>query len=117
MQSALWGMARVVHAEHPKFRCARIDLDPQGDASQWQSLLGEIWAPDKELEVAFRSGTRDVPRLVPQKSSESRGLQLPDGPYQLKLSKYGVLDNLVVQPLPRREPGPGKWKSPCTPRG
>ena len=28
-QSPLWGLGRVIAAEHPELSCTRIDLDPQ----------------------------------------------------------------------------------------
>ncbi len=60
--STLWGLGNVIALEHPDLKCVRIDLDPtNADVS---FLFDEIWASDKEDQVAFRGDSRHVARLV-----------------------------------------------------
>ncbi len=106
-QTALWGLARVVAAEMPKLNCTRIDLDTDEteDASR---LFGELWVPDQETEIAIRGPLRYCSRLVPRDMSPPASLRIPAQPYRLGLSKYGVLDNLIVREIERTEPGAGQ---------
>src|SRR5262249_36158019 len=62
-------------------------------------------APDGEDEVAYRDGQRHVARLV---RDRSRSTMDGEQPYQLAISKRGVLENLVLEPAKRRAPGPGE---------
>ena len=112
-QAPLWGLGKVIALEHPELSCVRVDLDPSDGMESAPHLFDEIWAPDQQDQVAFRRGVRYVPRLVrsalgrQQDSTASReagGI----GPCQVRLSAYGQFDNLVLQPLARRPPGPGE---------
>ena len=60
---ALWGLGRVIAAEHPELRCQRIDLGPEDkDANVlFEALCGE---ENSEDEIAFRRKARLIPRLV-----------------------------------------------------
>jgi myxalamid-type polyketide synthase MxaB len=72
-------------------------------------LLAEIWDADQEDQVALRAGLRYAARLSEYAPRKPGQLELPaDGAFQLRLSQYGVLDNLCVRPLARRAPGPGQ---------
>jgi myxalamid-type polyketide synthase MxaB len=111
-QSPLWGLGKVVAREHPQFQCVRIDLDPSGQIDVGQALFDEIWSRDQENQVALRRGIRYVARLV-RDASKSRAsediLQVPENqPFRLEIPARGVLDNLVLQPATRRQPGPGE---------
>ncbi|PHS11018.1 MAG: beta-ketoacyl synthase [Blastopirellula sp.] len=106
-QTALWGLARVIGAELTKFNCKRIDLDPSGNENLAQ-LFGEIWVPDKEAEIALRGDKRFSSRLVAASSMKQSRLQVPHKAYTLGLSKFGMLDNLVLRVKPAQEPGAGE---------
>jgi acyl transferase domain-containing protein/acyl carrier protein len=62
-QAVLWGMARSLAHEQDVFGCARIDLDPSGEAGAPESLAGELIAPDGEEEVLLRGAGRHVGRF------------------------------------------------------
>src|SRR5260370_23111464 len=65
-----------------------------------------------EDEVAYREGQRHVARLVRSRSRTlMAGEQLPlpgEQPYRLAISTRGILENLVLEPVRRRAPGPGE---------
>jgi hypothetical protein len=62
-QAPLWGLGKVIALEQPGLRCARLDLDPAGDADEAARILRELAAPDGEDQIAFRGGVRHVQRL------------------------------------------------------
>jgi 8-amino-7-oxononanoate synthase/malonyl CoA-acyl carrier protein transacylase len=106
-QASLWGLGRVVSSEQPQLQCVRIDLDPAADVDA-KALFGELWVPDRETEIALRAGQRYAARLVRYQNRKSQGLEIPEKPYQLRLSKYDILDNLMLRPMERREPQAGE---------
>jgi acyl transferase domain-containing protein len=111
-QSTLWGMGKVIALEHPELNCKRVDLDPQGLEDEVQDLFEEIWSEDNEDQVAFRNHSRYVARLVRRQNIEDsaveNGLDVPQKqPYPLEISSRGTLNNLMLQPTTRRQPGLG----------
>jgi phthiocerol/phenolphthiocerol synthesis type-I polyketide synthase C len=111
-QAPLWGLGKVVALEHPDLACVRLDLDPAGNHDEIQHLFGELWASDNEDQIAYRQGTRYVARLVRHHSQHLESqvqLHVPtDGLFQVKMSKYGILENLTLAPMTRRKPGAGE---------
>ena len=108
-QGALWGLGRVIAMEQPKLRCVRVDLAPGPEAPNVDALFQEIWDPDQEDQVALRGTTRFVARLVRYGAKRPRQLDVPAGrPFRLRLSKYGMFDHLSIEPMERRQPGPGE---------
>ncbi len=104
-QSAIWGMARVIAWEHPQLACVRMDLDPAVPEDENRVLLDEITEPDSEGQIAYRGSVRYAPRLVGASDQRPGMLGIPDGQsFALKLTKYGVLDNLTVNSTERRAP-------------
>ncbi|HSK38785.1 MAG TPA: acyltransferase domain-containing protein, partial [Arenibaculum sp.] len=64
-QSPLWGMAKVAgQIEHRDLWGAIIDLDGSGSGQDADLLIEELFADHGEDQVAFRAGTRYVPRLT-----------------------------------------------------
>jgi myxalamid-type polyketide synthase MxaE and MxaD len=64
-QAPVWGLGRVVALEHPECWGGLIDLDPaEGADAAAGRVVAELLASDDEDQVAFRDGTRHVPRLV-----------------------------------------------------
>ncbi len=61
-QAPLWGLGRVIQAEHPELACVCVDLDP--DATALPFLRDELRARDGENQIAFRNGQRYVARLA-----------------------------------------------------
>ncbi|WP_083305302.1 type I polyketide synthase [Moorena producens] len=110
-QAPLWGVGRVIANEHPELQCRLLDLDPAPtEEDAVGALVKEIHSPEVENQIAYRQGLRYVARLVEHQNhsqGEEGQLQIPaHQPFQLKLSDYGVLDNLTLQPMKRRPPGP-----------
>jgi NADPH:quinone reductase-like Zn-dependent oxidoreductase/acyl carrier protein len=97
-----------VALEHPELRCLRVDLDPAAPAAEAQELAAEIVAAGREDQVAFRGGTRHVPRLVPLGSVAAGSLPPMGQPFRLEVPTRGVLENLAFRPIPRPRPGPGE---------
>lgn len=112
-QAPLWGFGAVVALEHPELHCVRIDLDPAAEMDQARSLFDELWSPEKEEQIAFRGSARYVARLtrVNALTQEGVSLKLPENePFELRVSDYGVLENLTLVPLQHRTPGAGEVK-------
>ncbi|WP_424097234.1 SDR family NAD(P)-dependent oxidoreductase [Moorena producens] len=108
-QGALWGLGRVISLEYPELACFRVDLDPKYPVVETlPSLVDELLSDHNENQIAIRQGVRYVARLVPQQQQKLRSLQqlpIPEGqPLELKLSEYGLIDNLNWQPMQRRPP-------------
>jgi myxalamid-type polyketide synthase MxaB len=109
-QASLWGLGRVIALEHPDLQCVRLDLDPMADQTEILSLLEELRSPDREDQIAYRQGVRYVARLIRQRSGASERqanrLALPTAPFQVKITDYGLLENLTLAPMTRRPPEP-----------
>jgi acyl transferase domain-containing protein/acyl carrier protein len=108
--ATLWGLGRVLAAEHPDLRCSLADIDSTDGAIA--ALADELLADGPEPELAFRSGARFVRRA-------ERLTQLPDPiarttedeadpSVRLEVGRRGGLDSLRFRRNPAREPGPGE---------
>jgi acyl transferase domain-containing protein/acyl carrier protein len=108
-QAPLWGLGRVIALEHQNLRCRRIDLDPV--MADTTALFAELMGADQEDQIAYRADVRHVARLVPHTVPTPKvesGLTIPTEPFQLKISEYGILENLMLTPMQRRPVGPGE---------
>ncbi|MBO3459428.1 type I polyketide synthase [Aetokthonos hydrillicola CCALA 1050] len=109
-QSPLWGLGRTIALENGELQCRCLDLDPTiEDVQAVPALLQELLSPGDENQIAYRQQVRHVARLTRQQKAltliQGR-LEIPSQqPFQLKLSEYGLLDNLSLQPMERRSPG------------
>jgi acyl transferase domain-containing protein/NADPH:quinone reductase-like Zn-dependent oxidoreductase/pimeloyl-ACP methyl ester carboxylesterase/aryl carrier-like protein/trans-aconitate methyltransferase len=65
LQTALWGLGKVVALEHPEFWNGLVDLDPGGDIGSGARLLFEALTTGAEDQIAFRNGRGYVPRFHP----------------------------------------------------
>ncbi|MFM7583119.1 MAG: type I polyketide synthase, partial [Caldilinea sp.] len=75
-QSPLWGMGRVIALEHGDQWGGLLDIDPLAEPLESaQQLLADLWQPDGEEQIAYRTGERYVARLV-----VARPLQIADAP-------------------------------------
>ncbi len=108
-QSVLWGLGNTIALEYPDLNCRRVDLDADLESVDFHALATELCFPSVETQVAYRK-ERFVPRFSPKTSLESEsGLVRPGNlPFQLKISDYGILENLTLQPMTRRGPGSGE---------
>ncbi len=98
--TVLWGLGNVIALEQPNLHCVRVDID----SSQSTSLFDEFWNPDGEDQVALRGKTRYVARLV--HSHGVSHVHKEKQPVELVIKERGVLDNITLQPMSRRKPGP-----------
>jgi acyl transferase domain-containing protein/acyl carrier protein len=109
-QSPLWGLGRVIALEHPNLTCRRFDLDPAATEAA-ATLVAELGVGDREDQIAYRDGVRHVARLVRHTAPEPEAtvaLTVPTEPFQLKISEYGVLENLTLKPMARRPVAPNE---------
>ncbi|MFB2837777.1 SDR family NAD(P)-dependent oxidoreductase [Floridanema evergladense] len=98
--SSLWGLGRVIALEYPELQCTRLDLSAQATTEHnLQALLLELAAPDTENQIAYRQNQRYIARLVRHQSESTKQKSV-----QLKLSEYGVLDNLFLIEMTPRTP-------------
>jgi myxalamid-type polyketide synthase MxaB len=86
-----------------------------------QALFEEVSSRDREDHVAFRHNVRYVARLVRSTTSAHQARKRTDvsgeQPVQLEIAERGVLDNLKLQPITRRQPGPGEVEIRCCATG
>jgi acyl transferase domain-containing protein len=114
-QAPLWGLGRTLSLEHPELGCTRVDLNPARTADEALLLSQELWAREREDEVALRAEGRYVARLT-RSSFDAKGETVENGPlspagerpFRLTLAEPGVLDRLVLREMQRRAPGPGE---------
>jgi acyl transferase domain-containing protein/acyl carrier protein len=113
-QSPLWGMGKVIALEHPELNCVRIDLHPEAQKNEVQTLFEEIWlGAAKEDQVAYRDQVRYVARLVrsgqDQDTTAQDKLEIPQSEFfRLGVSSRGTLENLQLQPITRCQPDAGE---------
>jgi NADPH:quinone reductase-like Zn-dependent oxidoreductase/thioesterase domain-containing protein/acyl carrier protein len=109
LQAAVWGLGRVVLSEHPELQTRLVDLDAGVQPATLDALTSEVVGGDwSEPQVALRGGERLAPRLVRSRPvAEPPALRVPEGPaFGLEIAQRGVLENLVLRPVPRTAPGP-----------
>jgi len=108
-QSPLWGLGRVIAAEHPELACTRVDLDPSQPAVAAEQLAREVLTPPGEDQVVYRGGERRVARLRHLHRGAEGTLELPPGrPYRLEITSRGQLDNVTLRAVSRPQPGRGQ---------
>ena len=104
--AAVAALTRTFSAEHQGVRCVSVELG--GTERDADLLWQELASPDGEEQVAYR-GERFVARLRPaRRAVESASVAAARGPVELTIGERGILDNLRVEPAPRREPGPAE---------
>ena len=99
--SVLWGFGKTVGLEAMDLKPRMIDLDPAvGDSVS--DIINELMFPDKENHIAYRSGRRQVARLVRKEETVER-LTLPDdSAWVLAPDPSGVFERPCIKPLPKR---------------
>jgi NADPH:quinone reductase-like Zn-dependent oxidoreductase/acyl carrier protein len=103
-QAPVWGLGKVIALEHPDLRCVCVDLDPAREVDEAEILMAELLAEESEPQVAWRNLTRYVARLA----HSATKAKLVTQPFELNITARGVLDNIVLRPLTRRQPGAGE---------
>ncbi|WP_162052188.1 type I polyketide synthase [Gloeothece verrucosa] len=105
-QASLWGLGGVIAMEHPALHCTRLDLAPTPETEEVQNLLKEFAASSPETQIAYRQNSRFVLRLERYRMDEQdKSPKISsEQPFQLKISNYGILENLTLSPATRRSP-------------
>lgn len=104
-QAPVWGLGAVIAREHPEFNCVRVDLDP-GEDQHGKHVYEMLQSTGLEDRLAWRGGIRHVARLEPRTHVGEANIIRPNQHVQLTTTGAGSLDNLVLSPLTRRQPGP-----------
>ena len=113
-QAPLWGLGRVVSNEQPQLWPRRIDLSQEPSEAELTALGTELLSYNGADEVALRGEKRYEPALIrfELKAPEGPGIGQPveaeKVSCRLEQPSPGVLDELVMRPIPRRAPGPGE---------
>lgn len=106
-QSPVWGLARVIAAEHPELAVRRIDLDPADTNAAL--LLEQLLDSGPEDQIALRGAQRYVARLRPSAIQQTSDLRVPHGKaHRLEIVARGELDDVELRAIDRRPPGPGE---------
>jgi acyl transferase domain-containing protein/NADPH:quinone reductase-like Zn-dependent oxidoreductase/NAD(P)-dependent dehydrogenase (short-subunit alcohol dehydrogenase family)/dienelactone hydrolase len=99
--ASVWGLGRVVNAEHPELRCRQIDAD---EASQ--ALIDELTHAGAD-DVLLRAGRRRVLRFQhASASSPLHHLIVDTASTPVRLCTGNSIEDLRVETSTRREPGP-----------
>jgi acyl transferase domain-containing protein/acyl-CoA synthetase (AMP-forming)/AMP-acid ligase II/NADPH:quinone reductase-like Zn-dependent oxidoreductase/acyl carrier protein len=114
VQSAVWGLTRVLAVEHSDLRPVAIDLDHEPVPGEADRVLAELLATGGDGQVALRRGRRFVPRL--QAWQSATGTEWARRPYdprtdtnhRLLAARPGILDSLTPTVWRRVPPGPGQ---------
>ena len=105
----LWGFVRSLAAEHPELRCGLVDLDPAEKAHDVERLVSELLSDSEENQIALRQGQAHIARLVATVRSErNAGASEDVRSVELTTSERGILENMHLQPMVRRDPAPGE---------
>ena len=108
--ASVWGLARTIAAEYPDLKSVCVDLgDSPTNATERRSGAR---LPRPMAKVRLPSGRGNVMSLVSREARRERPRRLrrsaSDRPMQLVITSRGILDNLQLQPVERRPPGPGE---------
>ena len=71
-QSPLWGLGRVIAAEHPALACTRIDLDPENGDDAADQLVEEFLGARARTKSPTAAAERWVARLRPVGTQRGR---------------------------------------------
>lgn len=105
-QAPVAGLARVAATEHPEWRVTLADLDPQGHAGDARQLADALCSDSSENLLAWRKGVLHAARLARRNAVPQA--HVDDAPLRLNISERGTLENLALEPMQRRAPGPGQ---------
>jgi acyl transferase domain-containing protein/NADPH:quinone reductase-like Zn-dependent oxidoreductase/acyl carrier protein len=108
-QAPLWGLGRTAALENPATWGGLIDIDPSAPVSQQAAeLAAELLTPTIGEQVCLRHGSRLVARLAHLAEKPLADLTVGPQPVHLEITQRGTFDALSLQPVTRRQPGPGE---------
>ncbi|AKH85658.1 hypothetical protein AA958_29290 [Streptomyces sp. CNQ-509] len=124
-QAPLWGLARVIGAEHAELRPTVVDLDPARPDGEADLLLAEVLRPGDDGQVALRHGERLTPALQRWTPSETAADAKPawvfdaarDGNHRLLAAHPGRLASVAATWWHRTPPGAGQVEIEVTAAG
>jgi NADPH:quinone reductase-like Zn-dependent oxidoreductase/acyl carrier protein len=110
-QSPCWGLGASIRTEHAELRPLCVDLGDPDDGRERMALAELALSDGLEDRVAVRGSSRHVARLV--RARLPRPIAANDGPAdrlarRLVIDRPGSLDDLRLELVSRREPGPGE---------
>ena len=98
--ATLWGLGKSIAREAPQLHPRMLDLDPE-QTEPVTIPVNELLFPDPETHIAYRTGIRQVARLV-RGGTERTRLTLPDkADWRLAPDASGSLAQLQVEPTGR----------------
>ena len=97
--ATLWGFGKAVAREAPHLKPRMIDLDPSSLAAK-PDLMSELLSPDGENHIAYRSGRRQIARMVRAGGGEHRLLLPEESAWALAPDPDGSFEKPYVKPLP-----------------
>ena len=106
-QGSLWGLGRVIKAEHQELGCGLIDLElgVKNEVNETEYLLDELHSQDCDAEIAFRAGERYVAKLTAFNDDNTKRVFIKKGmDYTIRADEYGVLESLTAHPYRRLVP-------------
>lgn len=119
--AVLWGLGRTLRLEHPDLPLTLLDLEPETRRATLDALIAAATCPAGERDLALRRGGRlFAPRLRRETQSDvpgasaaavgaaSHALEPVPSSRALQLPSSRVLDDLRLEPRPRRTPEPGE---------
>lgn len=113
----LWGLARSLALEMPDLRTVRVDLPWTAnagslvDSTDLDALQRSFQTDSAEDQFAVRGGATLAARLrryVPDDTTRNPPPISADETYRLKIGRYGILDSLYFEPMPRKLPAAGE---------
>ncbi len=111
--ATLWGFGRVVVREAAQMNPRMLDLDPEGNGLP-ADFTEELLFPDRETQIAYRSGRRQVARLI----RATPGLALPEGSdWLLAPGPGGALGEFQIERVPARPLEPKQVRVAVEARG
>jgi len=108
-QEGLRGVSRVVVNEFPNYISTMVDFSSPVQDIEIEVFIDEVFASDRVDELAFRGRKRFVNKLE-RISTENiirrafKTVSAEGRAYTASISKYGVLDNLVLRESERKSP-------------
>jgi acyl transferase domain-containing protein/acyl carrier protein len=92
-QAALWGLGATIAIERPELQLRRLDVDSRDPEEAARLIVGEVLAPDREDQVAYRTGQRYGARLarvgLPAEPARPRALE-PEASYLISGGLGGI---------------------------
>ncbi|AUX41121.1 uncharacterized protein SOCE26_025260 [Sorangium cellulosum] len=82
-QAAVWGLGRVIAAEHAELRFAAVDLPAADPASEVEALVRTLLSEHTAEQIGLRGGVEHTPRLIASAERRSAGASSlwPDATY------------------------------------